>query len=92
MTSHDLTEGDPTMSNDLTVPGADLPHGFLLSVVRGEAVDGVVPTLAQRIEAAKAAAPYFAPRLAAVAHVGPDGGPIQHSIELRFVRPGEASK
>ena len=89
MTHSDLMQGTPTMASDITAPGADLPHGFLLAVVRGEAVDGVVPTLAQRIDAAKAAAPYFAPRLAAVAHVGGDGGPIRHSIEVRFVRPGE---
>lgn len=43
-----------------------LPHEFLLRVVRGEAIDGTVPSFADRLEAAKAAAPYFAPRLAAV--------------------------
>lgn len=84
------TNGNPIMPNDVTTPGIDSPHGFLLAVVRGETVDGTKPTLSQRIEAAKAAAPYFAPRLAAVAHVGPDGGPIRHSIEVRFIRPGEA--
>ena len=40
-----------------------LPHEFLLSIVRGEEVDGVVPKLDQRIDAAKAAAPYFAPKM-----------------------------
>ena len=57
-----------------------LPHEFLLSVMRGEAVctpikDPVTgetkkvyetPTFDQRLEAAKAAAPYFAPRLNSV--------------------------
>lgn len=43
-----------------------LPHEFLLSVVRGEAVGGVVPTFADRLEAAKAAAPYFAPKLSSI--------------------------
>ena len=44
----------------------ELPHEFLLRVVRGECIDGLVPTLEQRISAAVSAAPYFAPRLAAV--------------------------
>jgi hypothetical protein len=43
-----------------------LPHEFLLAVVRGEAIDGAVPTFADRLEAAKAAAPYFAPKLSSV--------------------------
>ena len=43
-----------------------MPHEFLLAVVRGEAIDGKVPTFADRLEAAKAAAPYFAPKLSSV--------------------------
>lgn len=43
-----------------------LPHEFLLLVVRGEAIDGTTPTFADRLEAAKAAAPYFAPKLSSV--------------------------
>lgn len=44
---------------------------------------------AMRFEAAKAAAPYMHPRLAAVEHTGPDGGAINHSLEVRFVgKPG----
>ncbi len=43
-----------------------LPHEFLLRVVRGEAIDGTVPSFADRLEAAKAAAPYFAPKLSSV--------------------------
>lgn len=34
---------------------------------------------------AKDAAPYVHPRLAAVEHAGPGGGPIQHSVEVLFV-------
>lgn len=41
-----------------------LPHEFLLSVTRGEVVGGHTPTFEERLEAAKAAAPYFAPKLA----------------------------
>lgn len=40
-----------------------LPHEFLLRITRGESIDGRTPTIQQRIDAAKAAAPYFAPRL-----------------------------
>jgi hypothetical protein len=44
----------------------ELPHEFLLRIVRGESIDDRVPTLEQRIAAAVSVAPYFAPRLAAV--------------------------
>ena len=44
----------------------DLPHEFLLRVVRGESIDGMSPSIEQRIHAAIAAAPYFAPKLAAI--------------------------
>lgn len=43
-----------------------LPHEFLLSVVRGEAIGGYVPSFGERLEAAKAAAPFYAPKLSAV--------------------------
>lgn len=43
-----------------------LPHEFLLAVTRGEAVDGYVPSFAERLEAAKAAAPFYAPKLSAM--------------------------
>lgn len=46
---------------------------------------------AMRFEAAKAAAPYMHPRLAAVEHTGKDGGPIDHSLEVAFVGPARAS-
>jgi len=42
----------------------ELPHEFLLRIVRGEAIDGHAPEFAERMDAAKAAAPYYAPRLA----------------------------
>ena len=43
-----------------------LPHEFLLAVTRGETIGDYVPTFAERLEAAKAAAPFFAPKLSAV--------------------------
>jgi hypothetical protein len=45
----------------------ELPHEFLLRVVRGAKIDGHTPTFAERVDAAKAAAPYFAPRFSVVA-------------------------
>ena len=40
---------------------------------------------AMRFEAAKAAAPYVHPRLAAIEHTGEDGGPMKASLEVSFV-------
>lgn len=36
-------------------------------------------------EAAKAAAPYVHPKLQAIEHSGPDGGPVPHRIDIAFV-------
>ena len=57
-----------------------LPHEFLLSIVRGEEIDGAVPKLDQRIEAAKAAAPYFAPKMS-VSDVNLKENPLQQLFE-----------
>ena len=46
--------------------GGELPHQFLLRIVRGDSVGGEVPSIQMRIAAAVAAAPYFAPKLAAI--------------------------
>ena len=43
-----------------------LPHEFLLKIVRGEDIDGTLPSIEQRIHAAIAVAPYFAPKLASI--------------------------
>jgi len=48
------------------------PLDYMLSVMRDESFD-----MEKRLEAAKAAAPYMHPRLAAIEHTGADGGPIQ---------------
>ncbi len=44
-----------------------LPHEVLLAVARGEVIADHVPTFDERVEAAKAAAPYFAPKSPAAA-------------------------
>ena len=55
----------------------ELPHEFLLRVARGETIDGARPTLERRIDAAKAAAPYYAARLTTTTLQGPGGGPMR---------------
>lgn len=41
-----------------------LPHEFLAAIARGDDIDGHVPTFEERMDAAKAAAPFYAPKLA----------------------------
>jgi hypothetical protein len=43
-----------------------LPHEILLAIARGEPLDGHKPTFAERMDAAKAAAPYYGARLSSV--------------------------
>lgn len=66
------------------------PLEFMLQIMRDEPSPELDPrdalqATAMRFEAAKAAAPYIHPRLAAVEHTGPEGGAINHSLEVRFV-------
>lgn len=60
------------------------PLEFMLDVLR----DGAAET-AVRFEAAKAAAPYVHPRLAAVEHTGQGGGPIRQDMtwDIHLHRP-----
>ncbi|WP_139224878.1 hypothetical protein [Dokdonella immobilis] len=44
----------------------ELPHEFLLRIARGEKIGEHEPTFQERVDAAKAAAPYYAARLGAV--------------------------
>ncbi len=53
------------------------PLGYMIARLRDEKEDPKV-----RREMAQAAAPYVHPRLSAVAHSGPDGGPI--SVQVMF--------
>lgn len=68
------------------------PLEFMLRVMREEPAFGLMenPQAYQRacemrFEAAKAAAPYIHPRLAAIEHTGRDGGDIEHSLTVTFV-------
>lgn len=68
-----------------------LPHELLLMVARGEALPGDKhkPSFDQRIDAAKAAAPYYAPRLlgAVVKTAGGEGNAWDEILSLTAKRP-----
>jgi hypothetical protein len=59
------------------IESGELPHVFLLRVMRGEKIDGIQPSFEMRIDAAKAACTYFVPRLSSVAVTDEDGKPLQ---------------
>lgn len=66
------------------------PLEFMLAILRKEPDAEADPLLqinqqAMRFEAAKAAAPYVHPRLQAIEHKGPGGGPLQHNLLVEFV-------
>lgn len=46
----------------------------------------------ERLEAARAAAPYIHPRLAAIEHSGPNGGPIEHEAIIGKMTPQQAAE
>jgi len=58
------------------------PLEYMLSVLRDEDADKLV-----RFEAAKAAAPYVHPKLAAIEHTGKDGGPVEAITRVELVAP-----
>ncbi len=65
------------------------PLEYMLQVMRSPSdhEDPRIQTAREqmRFEAAKAAAPYIHPRLAAVEHTGADGGALQHALRVEFV-------
>lgn len=73
----------------------ELPHEFLLRVMRGGEIGGHRPTFAERMDAAKAAAPYYAPRFAVVAtDLGKPDDPIAELLKsiaghAKLVPPGK---
>ena len=71
-------------TRDKAAASGMLPHEFLLAVTRGEAVDGYVPSFAERMEAAKAAAPFYAPKLSAVEADLNHGGPLVPVLNLNL--------
>lgn len=70
------------------------PLEYMLQIMRDESIASpdarvMLDHRAMRFEAAKAAAPYIHPRLAAVEHSGPDGGPVDMNWTVEFVKPGD---
>ena len=61
------------------------PRELLMKVVRGEAVDGHVPSFAQRLAAARQALPYDAPRLSPTPATGEEG----REMTVRVIRFAE---
>src|SRR5262245_29888782 len=57
---------------------------FEAEIAKGEEADGKTLALAmdKAAEAARDAAPYVHPRLAAVQHTGADNGPIEHTVSI----------
>ncbi len=71
------------------------PLDFMLDIMRGEPPEEAdaaqkIAFYMLRFDAAKAAAPYVHPRLAAVEHTGDGGGPIESKVTVEFVE-GPAS-
>lgn len=64
-----------------------LPHAFLLAVTRGEPIGDHTPTFEERLEAAKASAPYVAPKLSSVEQSG--SLPINHEDALGELEQGD---
>ena len=62
---------------DWAFRSGEMPHVFLLKVSRGDRIGNEWPTFEQRVDAAKACAPYFAPKIATLSITGEDGGPVQ---------------
>jgi hypothetical protein len=71
-----MAEGVSPLEYMLQVMRDDTPHDDPRVQVARDAM---------RFEAAKAAAPYIHPRLAAIEHSGPDGVPLQPPV-IQFVR------
>lgn len=73
-----------TLLANLLAGGAETPEGF-------DQLKELLKYRGMAQEAAKDAAPYIHPRLAAVEHTGGDGGPIQVTgVELHFVKSNVA--
>ncbi len=61
------------------------PLAYLIQIMRDETLD-----IDRRIEAAKAAAPYVHPRLAAIEHRGDAANPINVQVGFRWMTEAEA--
>jgi hypothetical protein len=90
-----ITQRTRDIANGIIEDGGVTPLEFMLQIMREEPPEGASPevfygTRNRQFEAAKAAAPYVHPRLAAVEVSGDAENPLQivGRIELVGVRPG----
>jgi hypothetical protein len=75
---------------DKALARGETPVEFMLRVMRGQCVKGERDwTPEERLDAAKAVAPYVHPKLATIEHTGPGGSPVDSrvSVEVVFVDP-----
>lgn len=88
-------KGQPNKKNAETIARAAaaglLPHEFLLAVSQGQLVDDYRPTFEERIKAAIAAAPFYAPKLASTEVKGDPDAPLALSgLAVTFVKSDES--
>ena len=89
MTTSSATQKTREIADKAAASGIT-PLEFMLEIMRSEAPSindpkAQIAHQTMRFEAAKAAAPYIHPRLAAIEHTGADGGAIDHSLTVNFV-------
>ncbi len=72
---------------DAAAASGEMPAEYMLRNMRDKKV-----SQKRRDEMAKAAAPYFHPRLTSVEHGGKDGGPIEGKMTIEFVYPSKRKK
>jgi len=62
-----------------------LPHELLLAISRGQVINGHRPTFQERLHAAKAAAPFYAPKLQSTTMKGSEDEPVVTHAKVSFV-------
>jgi hypothetical protein len=73
-----LSKRTRDVAEKLIASAEKTPLDVILEIMRS-AFDANDKSMA--LDAAKAAAPFIHPRLAAVEHSGPNGGPIEHQVD-----------
>jgi hypothetical protein len=62
--------------------GGEMPLDFMLRIMRDEAAER-----SERLDMAKAAAPYVHAKLSSIEASGPNGAPLIPALNVSFVRP-----
>ena len=76
---------------DYALRSGEMPHMFLLRIARGESMGSYKPTFEQRIDAAKACASYFVPKMNAIAVKDMDDTPPEKQLVFDEERLKELS-